>query len=227
MESFSVLYKVAFILQGRNWFFLSLNEKRAPGALSVIHSPDKPLNQDGCVSKQTSALLFWKPSPMVSGYLSAPMGCAWHFKTFGMVSLAFANWSSYVEVVCISFPCGRKMRFCCKVNPFWWLFCSPWQRNEVIVVEIIILILFWGRLWTNNRRCWFVSENELQLIEIWASETNVKSDSWWHFISVTFTILLVAVSLQTIIRHKWRVLFSTWNLKYFYYESCMIARVKD
>lgn len=182
---FSVVQS-CFHFSGKKLFFLRLEWKRAPGVLGMMHSPDKPLNQDSCVSKQTSATLFRKLSSMFSGYLSAPVGCAWHLKMFGMVSLAFANGSNYIEAVCISLPWECKMRFCCKVIPFWWLFCppfcSPWQRNEIIMVEIITLILFWGRLWTNKRRCWFASENELHVTEIWVSETNVKCDSWWHFI---------------------------------------------
>lgn len=146
---------------------------------------------------------------------------------FWMVSLSFANSSICMEVVCISFPCGHKMRFCCEVNPFWWLFCSPLQRNEVIVVGIIILILFWGRLWNNNRHCWFASENELRLIEIEFQKQMSRVIpggilSWLHL-----PCYQSLPHCKPIIRHKWKVAFSMWNLKYFYYASCMVARVKD
>lgn len=132
---------------------------------------------------------------------------------FWMVSLSFANSTSCMEVVCISFPCGCKMRFCCKVNLCWWLFCCTLQWNEVIVVEIILVILFWGRLWNNNRRFWFASENKLQLIKIEFQKQMSRVIpggilSWLHlpyYQSLSHS--------KPIIIYKWKVVFSIWNLK--------------
>lgn len=146
---------------------------------------------------------------------------------FWMVSLSFANSSTCMEVFCISFPCGLGMRFCCKVNPFWWLFCCSLQRNEVIVVAIIILILFWGILWNNNRRCWFASEDEFQLIEIEFQKQMSRVIpggilSWLHL-----PFHQSPSHRKPIIRHKWKVVSSLCNLRYYYYASYMVARVKD
>ena len=147
--------------------------------------------------------------------------------SFWMVSLSFANLSSCMAVVCISFPYGHKMRFCCKVNPFWWLFCSLLQRTEVIVVEIIILILFWGRWRSNIRCCWFASENELRLLEIEFQKQMSRVISCGILSWLHLPYYQSLSQCKPIIKHKWKVVFCMWNPKYFYYVSCMVSKVKD